>query len=532
MLATGTLDASASTNTVNYNGAAQAVKGATYYDLIFSGSLAKTAGAAITVNNNLTISGTATFNGGSSLAHTFLGNWIVNTTALTPFSFTVASTINFNTPASPAATSISGSSSATIAFDTVKINNTSGFSSSLNLSAATNFTIAANVIFSPAAAVVVSGAGTLNGNGTAQVTRATGANDFVSQYSITNKTLTNLTVEFIGTAAQGTGANTFGGLKMNNANGLTLSGSPTVNGVLTLASGNITTGGNTLIISPTGSVSRTSGHVVGNLQKAIATGPTSKTFEIGDASNYTPVDVAFASVSGAGNLTASTTAGDHPNIGSANIVATKTANRYWTLTNGGISFTTYSATFNFVNGDLDAGANTAAFIVGKYSGAAWSYPTVGTKTPTSTQATGLASFSDFQLGEMTLPVIDLVKSVNPTGPQEPGTDLTYTVAFTNSGTGAAQNLVITDPNPGNADPSQRTFANVDYKLGSAAVSAPWTATIEFSNDGGSSWTYTPASGAGGAPSGYDRIVTNIRWSVTGPVAAAATGNVTFVVRIQ
>ncbi len=122
--------------------------------------------------------------------------------------------------------------------------------------------------------------------------------------------------------------------------------------------------------------------------------------------------------------------------------------------------------------------------------------------------------------------------MSPTGDQAPDTDLTYTVTFTNSGGVAAQSLVIVDPNPTDANPSQRVFVHLDYKLGTAAISSPWIATIEFSNDGGATWTYTPVSGGGGALSGYDRTVTNIRWSITGSLATSASGNVSFTSRIQ
>ena len=54
---------------------------------------------------------------------------------------------------------------------------------------------------------------------------------------------------------------------------------------------------------------------MGNLQKYVATGAASRTFEIGDASNYTPVSVSFGNVTVAGNLTAKTTTGEHPNSG-------------------------------------------------------------------------------------------------------------------------------------------------------------------------------------------------------------------------
>src|SRR6185295_7085775 len=115
----------------------------------------------------------------------------------------------------------------------------------------------------------------------------------------------------------------------------------TVNNVLTFTSGKVTTNSNELYLGSTGTVSRTSGHVIGNFKKNVATGATSKTFEIGDASNYTPVTVAFASVTTVGDLTASVVSGDHANIGSSTINSSLSVNRNWTLTNAGIVFTNY-----------------------------------------------------------------------------------------------------------------------------------------------------------------------------------------------
>src|SRR6185295_10082683 len=100
----------------------------------------------------------------------------------------------------------------------------------------------------------------------------------------------------------------------------------TVNNVLTFTSGKVTTNSNELHLGSTGSVSRTSGHVVGNFKKNVATGATSKTFEIGDATNYTPVTVAFASVTTAGDLSATVISGDHANIGTSTILTTKSVN--------------------------------------------------------------------------------------------------------------------------------------------------------------------------------------------------------------
>ena len=111
-------------------------------------------------------------------------------------------------------------------------------------------------------------------------------------------------------------------------------------------------------------------------------------------------------------------------------------NRSWTLTNSGIVFTNYGATFTFVAGDLDGGAATANFIVGRYS-AGWTYPTVGTKTSTSTQTTGLTAFGAFQLGEICATPTTSAAGADQTGAATCGlTTVTLAANAPSVGTGA------------------------------------------------------------------------------------------------
>ncbi|HCV43174.1 MAG TPA: hypothetical protein DGH68_06795, partial [Bacteroidetes bacterium] len=191
-------------------------------------------------------------------------------------------------------------------------------------------------------------------------------------------------------------------LTVNNSAGVTLTADETISGTLTLTSGNVTTGASSLIIGSSGTVSRTSGHIIGNLRKNVATGATTRTFEVGTASGYNPVSVTFGSVSAAGNLTAKANAGDHVSLGSSTLDVAKSVNANWTLTkDGSLTFNNYTVVFNFNNpADLDGSVNTSSLIVGKYNAPTWTYPTVGTRIATSTQATGITSFSDFALAEL------------------------------------------------------------------------------------------------------------------------------------
>ena len=219
---------------------------------------------------------------------------------------------------------------------------------------------------------------------------------------------TGASYTYNGTAAQTTGnglPGTVNNLTIDNGSGVTLNSTAaitTVSGTLTLTDGqlNAATNGKTVHAN---TVARTDGYVVGDLRKLVSAGAgVSRTFEVGTAAGYAPVDVAFANVSVAGNLTARANAGDHGQATGANptwtLDETKSVNLNWTLTGPApLAFTTYAATFGFNNADLDAGANTSLLEVGKLDAGSWTYPTVGTRTSTSTQATGIAGLSSFQL---------------------------------------------------------------------------------------------------------------------------------------
>jgi autotransporter-associated beta strand protein len=218
--------------------------------------------------------------------------------------------------------------------------------------------------------------------------------------------ISNGTVSFTGSSGQTiTGVTSFQNLSMNNAAGLTLNNDVTVNGVLTLSSGNINAQTSTLIIASvaTTAINRPgTGHIVGNLQRAIGLGTNTYSYPVGDISNYTPVTLALNNITSTGSITAKANNGDHPLLGSSALNAASSVNRYYTLTNGGVALSNYNATFEFVAGDLDFGTNTSNLLVGRYN-SNWSYPAVGTLSATSAQALGVGGFGEFVLAECRTP---------------------------------------------------------------------------------------------------------------------------------
>src|ERR1043166_4280412 len=212
--------------------------------------------STMNVSGNLTIGPGpvvgSTFNGNSGTVN-IQGNLVVNAGGSPATSFNGGTgTFNFN---GTSAQSISNGTSITF-FNLTDSNTTNPLTA--NNSFAVNGSLnvnGANAIFAPVAGAVISGTGTLTGSGTARVTRTAATADFLSQYTITNKTLTNLTVEYIGTAAQTLSAITYGPLKINNSNGVSLAtGTSTVNGLLTLTTGALGVGNQTLVLNNGSSV--------------------------------------------------------------------------------------------------------------------------------------------------------------------------------------------------------------------------------------------------------------------------------------
>ena len=106
-----------------------------------------------------------------------------------------------------------------------------------NVAVSGTFSIGSNTVFTPAAATIISGTGTLTGSGTLQVTRTASVASLTSQYTISNKTLTGLTVEYKGNAAQKIDALSYNNLVISSNGTRTVTfdaGTTSVSGLLSL----------------------------------------------------------------------------------------------------------------------------------------------------------------------------------------------------------------------------------------------------------------------------------------------------------
>jgi len=135
--------------------------------------------------------------------------------------------------------------------------------------------------------------------------------------------------------------------------------------------------------------------------------------------------------------------------------------------------------------------------------------------------------SGWSLTRLARPSLILDKSATPTGSVTPGTQVTYRIDITNAGTEQAVSVVAVDS----------VAPQTVFKVGSTSSTLPSgvSVTVAYSNDGGTTWTYTPASGACAAPVGFDACVNRIRWSFLNPLSNASGSNAasfSFIARVK
>ena len=250
---------------------------------------------------------------------------------------------------------------------------------SANITVNGSLTLNSGTVLTPAAANTVGGTGTLTGSGTAQVTRTTATADFNTQYSISNKTLTNLTVDYSATSVQSVNA-------LNYFN-LIISGARTTNSVTLANSGTIGISG-----TFTPSATFTSGNYVITGSTVDFNGSSAQNIPAFTFNNLT-VSNSAKTATGVINVNSAFT------LGTNVVLTTTSANLLNIADNGTASGATYTA---YVNGPVRKTGNDAfTFPVGK-SGTGYMY--IGISAPGSVTDAFTAEFmrsSGTALGSIT-----------------------------------------------------------------------------------------------------------------------------------
>ncbi len=142
------------------------------------------------------------------------------------------------------------------------------------------------------------------------------------------------------------------------------------------------------------------------------------------------------------------------------------------------------------------------------------------------------SISDLGLNSLIVrplpPVLTTLKTSDVPN-ASPGQVVTYTVQITNTGTGNASNVLLTDLLPGFTHFGMNSYGvNVPFQFIEGGTPSTLTlGTPTWSNNNGSTWTYTLSSGSGGAPAGYDGPVTNFRLPMIGSMPPGSSFSVRY-----
>jgi len=148
----------------------------------------------------------------------------------------------------------------------------------------------------------------------------------------------------------------------------------------------------------TTNVAQTGGFVNGKLIRTVDAGSTGQIhFPVGTTGDYTPVIVDITSAgTGTGTIAITPHVGYHANV----LDSAGTIFRFWNIESAGISGTTCTLTFEYLESDVHT-ANESTLVAGRYTGSGTIWQTFpGTANPTlnTVTATGVTAFSPWALG--------------------------------------------------------------------------------------------------------------------------------------
>ncbi|MBV9495271.1 MAG: DUF11 domain-containing protein, partial [Acidobacteria bacterium] len=333
-------------------------------------------------------------------------------------------------------------------------------------------------------------------------------------------------------------------LQMANGSGVTLNKSINLGGSLDLAGGVISVANGEQLGMTGATVTRTTGWVEGALTMNLPNA-TTRTFHVGTASGYAPVDVM---PNGSGAMTVLAKQGPQPNVMTANVLQ-----RYWKI----VTSIPSASVLQFIWNNGEAAGTESSYVIGRYNGTWQQVP--GTLNPTLhfAQMSNPTLAGEWTMGESAAfsGVADLSASVvsNPTsvnynqtysysvnvnnnGP-DPASDVTVSVTLTGAATiTSAAAAGWTCNNTATTATCTRTLFNaavpdiitVNTTAAASGSSATLTATIS-----GTTTDNTSANNSGSAttsvgPSQADLLVTNV---VSGPTTVPASSSVTFSVTV-
>ncbi len=157
-----------------------------------------------------------------------------------------------------------------------------------------------------------------------------------------------------------------------------------------------------------------------------------------------------------------------------------------------------------------------------------------TNTTAAPLATGPVSLTGISasaaVNVSALPLISILKTANRTSVNS-GEDVIYTIQLVNSGAGAGSNVVLTDdlgPYTSLYLGGGTPFAFTD----SAPASGVSLGAPQYSSDKGATWTYSPTTGGGGAPAGYDGNVTGWRVPMVGNIRSGGSFTLQYRVKVK